>query len=234
MKSGRCLRTAVACASLLAFSSSASAEQEKCPVSANVRGHENIEWSISYAFHLTDSRKDLPRALLVGDSICNGYQGRVCALTEGRINISYWVSSYCVTSPEYLRLLAFQLEGAKYDVIHFNNGLHSLGTDTAAWTAALKAALELIRAKQPQARIIWATSTPLKDARKTAKARELNAAAQTVIRELGSIETDDLFALLDPLDREKNWSDVYHHRPELRDMAAKQVARMIAPAATGK
>ena len=27
---------------------------EKCPVSANVRGHENIEWSISYAYGLTD------------------------------------------------------------------------------------------------------------------------------------------------------------------------------------
>ena len=42
---------------------------EKCPVSANVRGHENIEWSIAYAYGLTDDTKDLPRVLLVGDSI---------------------------------------------------------------------------------------------------------------------------------------------------------------------
>ena len=23
---------------------------EKCPISANVRGHENIEWSVAYAY----------------------------------------------------------------------------------------------------------------------------------------------------------------------------------------
>ena len=45
---------------------------DPCPVSENLRGHENIEWSIGYAFHLTDANKALPRVLLVGDSICNG------------------------------------------------------------------------------------------------------------------------------------------------------------------
>ena len=205
------------------------ADDGGCPVAQNIRGHENVEWSISYAFHLTDDNRDLPRVLLVGDSICNGYQEKVRELAEGRFNVSYWISSYCATSPEYLRLLAFHLDGAKYDVVHFNNGLHSLGTDTAAWAKALKAALELIRAKQPQARIVWATSTPLKDASKTAKAKELNTAAQTVVKKLGKIETDDLFALLDPLDREKYWSDVFHHRPEAREREAQQVVRMIMP-----
>ena len=52
-------------------------EDGACPVSMNVRGHENIEWSIAYAYGLTDETKDLPRVLLVGDSICNGYQSDV-------------------------------------------------------------------------------------------------------------------------------------------------------------
>ena len=64
-----------------------------CPVSPNLRGHENIEWSIGYAFHLTDQNKDLPRVLLVGDSICNGYQGEVQKRLEGKMNVSYWASS---------------------------------------------------------------------------------------------------------------------------------------------
>ena len=42
---------------------------EMYPVSDNVRGHENTEWSQSYAYHLTDAKKDLPRVLLVGDSL---------------------------------------------------------------------------------------------------------------------------------------------------------------------
>lgn len=197
---------------------------------ANVRGHENVEWSISYAFNLTDENRGLPRALLVGDSICNGYQERVRDLTRGHCNISYWISSYCVTSPEYLRLLDFHLSAAQYDVVHFNNGLHSLGTSVEAWAKALKDALCLIRRRQPLAKIIWATSTPLKDCDRTEKVRVLNDAAAKVVEAIGGIATNDLFALLDPLDREGCWRDAFHHRPEACELEAAQVARMLCPA----
>ena len=131
------------------------AAADPCPVSDNVRGHENVEWSIGYAFHLTDAKKKLPRVLLVGDSICNGYQGAVQKRLDGKVNVSYWVSSYCVTSPNYLKFLSIYLDEAKYDVIHFNNGLHSLATSEAAWEKGLKAAFELIRRKQPNAKLVW-------------------------------------------------------------------------------
>ena len=203
------------------------AAQVKCPVSANVRGHENIEWSTYYGFHLTDKNRHLPRVLLVGDSICNGYQAGVARALEGKMNVSYWISSYCVTSPGYLKRLELCLDEAKYDVIHFNNGLHSLGTPTDAWAKGLEAALRLIREKQPSARIVWATSTPLKDPGRTAKARALNAAAADVVKRLGGIETNDLFALLDPLDREQNWSDTYHHKAPTRAKESEQVAASV-------
>ncbi len=221
------MKTIVACMACVFAGVVGFADDGGCPVAQNIRGHENVEWSISYAFHLTDAHKDLPRVLLVGDSICNGYQEKVRELTEGKLNVSYWISSYCVTSPEYLRLLAFHLEAAKYDVVHFNNGLHSLDTDTVAWSKALEAAFRLIRGKQPQARIVWVTSTPLKDPVKTAKAKELNAAAARVVKAMGGIETNDLFALLDPLDRETHWSDVYHHRSEAKAREAAQVVRAL-------
>ena len=54
-------------------------------------------------------QKDLPRVLMVGDSICNHYREEVLENLKGRMNVSWWVSSYCVTSPEYLRILAFKL-----------------------------------------------------------------------------------------------------------------------------
>jgi len=209
-------------ASLLAW-----AQDEKCPVNPNVRGHENVEWSIGYAYHLTDAKKGLPRVLLVGDSICNGYQGGVQTRLDGKANVSYWISSYCVTSPGYLRLLAFYLDEAKYDVVHFNNGLHSLATPTAAYAKGVEAALKLIREKQPKAKLVWATSTPLKDAALTAKARELNAAAAPVAAKLCDA-TDDLFALEDPLDREENWSDVFHHKQPLRDRESDQVSACVS------
>ena len=134
---------------------------EKYPVAENVRGHENTEWSISYAYHLTDAKKSLPRVLLVGDSICQGYQGKVAAKLEGKANVTYWASSYCVTSPGYLRLLAFYLDEAEYDVVHFNNGLHSCETTIADYAKAYRAALRLIKKKQPKAKLVWVTSTPI-------------------------------------------------------------------------
>ena len=203
------------------------AAQVKCPVSANMRGHENTEWSTYYGYHLTDKNRHLPRVLLVGDSICNGYQAGVARALEGKMNVSYWISSYCVTSPGYLKRLELCLDEAKYDVVHFNNGLHSLGTPTDDWAKGLEAALRLIREKQPSARIVWATSTPLKDPGRTAKARALNAAAADVVKRLGGIETNDLFTLLDPLDREQNWSDTYHHKPPVRAQEAEQVAAAV-------
>ena len=222
--------TIVASCTAMAAGNGRPEEAVECPVSANMRGHENTEWSICYGYHLTDKNRNLPRVLLVGDSICNAYQRGVARALDGKMNVTYWVSSYCVTSPGYLKRLALCLDEAKYDVVHFNNGLHSLGTPTDDWAKGLEAALKLIRARQPSARIIWTTSTPLKDAKKTEKARELNAAAAVVVKRLGGIATDDLFALLDPLDREQNWSDAYHHKGHVCKKEAEQVAAACAAA----
>lgn len=199
-----------------------------CPVSTNVSGHENVEWSIGYAYHLTDGSNRLPRVLLIGDSICNSYQSGVRERLESRMNVSYWVSSYCVSAPIYLKLLAIYLDAAKYDVIHFNNGLHSLQTPVESYADGIDAALKLIRAKQPKARIVWASSTPLVDSVRTIKVRELNVAAANVAKSAGC-DTDDLFALLDPLDRKTNWSDAFHHVKSVRDLMARQVARCVCP-----
>ena len=133
----------------------------------SLRHHEDIVWSVSYAFGCL-SRPGLPRVLLVGDSICNGYKDGVRERLKEVANVTYWASSYCVTSPGYLELLDFYLDEAKYDVIHFNNGLHSLDADVAEWERALEEALRLIRRKQPDAKIVWATSTPLRVAGMTA------------------------------------------------------------------
>lgn len=211
---------------------------EKCPISENVRGHENIEWSIAYAYGLTDDTKDLPRVLLVGDSICNGYQSDVRDRLKGKVNVSYWVSSYCVTSPAYLPLLSVYLDEAKYDVIHFNNGLHSLSQTTLeAYAKGYRAALELIRRKQPQAKIVWSSCTPLYDihytgdrARYVKKVSELNAVAAKVAAEFGVAATDDLFALCNPLDRKENWRDGCHFNSPVIAKQADQVAASVLAA----
>ena len=203
------------------------------PVSDNLRGHENTEWSTSYGFHLTDGKKDLPRVLLIGDSICGGYKDEVARTLENRMNVSFWISSYCVTSPGYLRLLSFYLDEAKYAVIHFNNGLHSLNTPNEDYERGLRKAFELIRMKQPNARIVWATSTPLTDGNKTIKARSLNAVAAKVVARFKGVTVNDLFSAMDPLDRKTHWTDTYHFQPTTRASQAKIVAEAVLSALNG-
>ena len=219
-----------AVAAVVATTMFAARAEEKCPVAENYRGHENIEWSTSYAYGLTDKSSKLPRVLLVGDSICNGYQGGVRSRLNGRMNVTYWISSYCVTSKPYLTLLSVYLDEAEYDVIHFNNGLHSLQTPTADYERAYQAALELIRRKQPKAKLVWCSSTPLTDAAKTAKCRELNAAAERAVAKVGGIAKDDLYALCDKFDRKSDWRDVYHFKAHAIAKQAEQVADVVLKA----
>ena len=184
-----------------------------CPVSAKIKGHENQDWSHSDGYHLTDGCKDLPRVLLVGDSICNAYREGVRRTLEGRMNVTYWASSYCVTSRGYLTLLGFYLDEARYAVVHFNNGLHSLDTDLYQWEEGLRAAFRLIRKKQPQATIVWRNITPLKDVKMTERVVRMNAMAEKVAKEVGDIIIDDLFTPMNALDREKDWADTFHFHP---------------------
>ena len=210
----------------------ADAIADNYPVAENVRGHENTEWSTSYAYHLTDANKDLPRVLLVGDSICQGYQGKVRAKLEGKANVTYWASSYCVTSPGYLRLLAFYLDEAKYDVIHFNNGLHSCETPVADYEKAYRAALRLIKKKQPKAKIVWASSTPLntENAAKAEKVAALNAAARRTAESAGGIAENDLYSLANPLDRKAYWVDTHHYTDAGYELLASQVVEKVVAA----
>jgi hypothetical protein len=188
---------------------------------------ENTEWIVSYAYNANDTK--LPRVLLVGDSICNGYSGDVCKELAGAVNVTFFATSKCVCDKSYLRALALFLDESDYAVVHFNNGLHSLSSDRQDWETCLRAAIRLIQAKGKGAKIIWASSTPLKDPALTEKAKALNAiAARVMIEE--KIPTNDLFSLMDPLDRSTHWSDTFHFKPEAKKLQAKAVGDCVRQA----
>jgi hypothetical protein len=198
---------------------------------AGEKAREGTEWDTAYWYNANNDK--LPRVLLLGDSICNQYSPLVNAQLAGVAYVSFWATSKCVTDRSYLKQLAYILEEYPYAVVHFNNGLHSLGTDPIQWEAGLKAALALIREKQPRAKIILATSTPLNDPIRTEKVKVLNEICGRVAKENG-LPTDDLFALMDPLDRAAYWSDVYHFNDKGRRLQAEQVAGFIRAAMGGK
>ena len=194
-------------------------EWQKFSPETTSRVREDIEWSIHYAY---DTKTTLPRVLLIGDSICNGYQSFVREKLMGKMSVSFWASSKCVTDPDYFRELEFYLDYLPYNVICFNNGLHSLTSDRTEWEAAYQKSLAVIRRKCPSAKLFITLCTPLKDPALTAISGELNALA----REQG-YPLIDLFTPMDALDRERYWTDTYHFTEEAKIIQAVIIASHI-------
>jgi len=55
------------------------------------------------------------------------------------------------------------LSGATIDVILFNNGMHGWPHSEAEYRQAFPKFIEIVRVNAPQARLLWATTTPLRD-----------------------------------------------------------------------
>lgn len=189
------------------------------------RVREATEWSNFRANATNDAT--LPRLLLIGDSIVAGYQGLVTEKLRGKMNVSFWASSKCATDPSYFQELDLVLKADRYDVILFNNGLHSLSTDRVEWAFAYRQAVRFIRALRPEARLFLATSTPLKDPELTLKAQELNEIVQETA-ESENLPIIDLFGLMNPLDRSEFWSDTFHYHVKGRELQAEKIVESIA------
>ena len=131
------------------------------PVEKDPRVQANGKaWRLDQA---TISDATLPRVLLVGDSILNGYQSGVVKLLKGKANVDAWVNPYC-QSEKFNRLLAEVLANGPYDVVHINLGLHGWQPGRipqGQFEPLTKALVEIIRQKCPKAKIIWASTTPI-------------------------------------------------------------------------
>jgi lysophospholipase L1-like esterase len=55
------------------------------------------------------------------------------------------------------------LNDAKFDVVLFNNGMHGWQHSEASYQKAFPKFIKTIRAHAPKARLLWASTTPLRD-----------------------------------------------------------------------
>ncbi len=185
---------------------------------------ENIEWSITYSYNARD--EESPRALLIGDSICNQCQPEVRETMAKTANITYWISSKCVTDKLYFRELDFVLDQNRYDAIHFNNGLHSLTTDFAEWCAAYRAAVSFLMARCPKAVLTLVYSTPMQNEEKNAVVKRQNAFISELAGEL-SLATLDLFAPAEKMRADVPWNDGVHFKKEAVTILAEWVCNRL-------
>ena len=121
---------------------------------------EHIEWCdiwISAAAAGTPQ----PRALLIGDSICRGYYPAVERCLAGSFASARLATSRFVRDPVHQREVAMVLEQYRFQVIHFNNGLHGWDYSEADYLEGLHLLVEFLRRQAPAARLVWAHSTPI-------------------------------------------------------------------------
>ena len=179
----------------------------------------------------------LPRVLLIGDSISMGYTQPVRELLKGKANLHRIPANGGPTSNGLKNLKAW-LGTGKWDVIHFNFGIHDAkfmkpGEQQVPPADYEKNLRELVKQLQATgAKLLWATTTPIPDgelspARTFDKVPTYNAIAQKVMAENG-VAINDLNAAITPhLAKLQNPRDV-HFNKEGSEFLAKEVAAKIA------
>jgi hypothetical protein len=161
---------------------------------------EHIEWCDIWVAGAEADRR--PRLLLVGDSITRSYYDDVAKAIEGRLDGARLTTSKFVGDPGFAMELRLLLDQYEFAVIHFNNGLHGWDYSEAEYDAGLRAAFDLLAARAPRARLIWAHSTPVRKPGggaaldpSTGRVRERNRLAAALCRER-AVPVNDLFAPL--------------------------------------
>jgi acyl-CoA thioesterase-1 len=186
-----------------------------------------------------EDQPGLPRVLLIGDSISIGYTPPTRELLKGKANVHRIPVNGGPTKNGTASIEKW-LGTGKWDVIHFNWGIHDLKfmpvgkrqVEAEDYEKNLRALVA--RMKTTGAKLIWATTTPIPDGelipvRRFGKVPEYNTIAKKVMTENG-VAIDDLNAAITPRIAElQNPKDV-HYKPEGYAFLAKQVAASIEAA----
>src|SRR5580692_10179047 len=122
---------------------------------------ESIEWCDIWISHANET--NLPRVLLIGDSIVRDYYPEVEKHLAGKALVARLSTSRFLGDPVLLKEIELVLDGTKFDVIHFNNGMHGWQHTEAEYRRAFPKLIKTIRAHASKARLIWATTTPLRE-----------------------------------------------------------------------
>ncbi len=180
----------------------------------------------------------LPRVLLIGDSISIGYTLAVRELLTGKANV-HRPPVNCGPTIRGVEQIDAWLGDGRWDVIHFNFGLHDLkimddGKHQVALDQYEKNLRQLVeRMKKTKARLIWCSTTPVPESssppRHNADVLAYNAAAKRVMDEQ-EIAIDDLYAFALPQLEKIQLPNNVHFSPEGSKVLARQVAESIEKA----
>ena len=199
----------------------------------------------SPVFAPVKDNSNLPRVLLIGDSISIGYTLPTRKLLMGKANL-HRIPTNGGPTTKGLAEIDKWLGKSKWDVIHFNWGLHDLkymgpngqnlfpkekgGKPQVPIDAYEKNLDKLVtRLKKTGAKLIWRNTTPVPPGSKgryVSDSVKYNAAATRVMKKHG-VPTHDLFTMSKKRMKEIMRPANVHYSPEGSKVLGRDVARVI-------
>lgn len=181
----------------------------------------------------------LPRILLIGDSIANGYLEPVRKALEGKANIDAWITPTSQGDKRLPSIVEEILKQHDYAIVHFNLGLHGWQPGRipeGQFEPLTHALVQGLKKGAPKAKLIWATITPVTVKGEPGKLNpevqptidQHNAMALQVMKEEG-VAVNDLGALM-----QKNLAlaagDMFHWKKEGMALIVEQVVQTLTNA----
>lgn len=187
----------------------------------------------------------IPRVLLIGDSVSMAYTPFVRELLEGKVNVQRIPDNGGPTpnmAGFHNRWLgAYWEEGFKWDLIHFNFGLHDLRitegknyTDLETYKENLRQAVAIL--KKTGAKLVWASTTPVPEGANpgstwgvpvNSDVIKYNEAAAEIMKENGVV-IDDLYTTIYPgFEKYLNKDKDIHYSDAGSKIFAAQISKVI-------
>ena len=194
---------------------------------------EKIEWCDVW---MPDTNATgLPRVLLIGDSITRSYYPAVEAKLKGKAYCARIATSKAVGDPALPRQLATFIPEEKFDIIHFNIGMHGWDYSEADYQKYLPELLRVIHKSAPNAKLIWASTTPVRADRDPGPTNPRIAARNGIAQRFFTaqhIPIDDLWTAMQPYPQFHS-DDVHFNKDGvaiLADHVAAEIEKLLPPA----
>jgi lysophospholipase L1-like esterase len=133
----------------------------------------------------------------------------------------------CGPTSTGLKKIDVWLGDGKWDIIHFNFGIHDRATPLADYTTRLEQLIK--RMQQTGTKLVWASTTPIPDVADKYSAESIvdrNAAA-AILMEKHGVDIDDLFTAITLRQAElQNPNDVHFTGPG-NEILGQQVAAFL-------